>query len=59
MAAENLSVPERSEIAAHDKWDLEAIYKTFDEWENAFNKVSLNIKVRRRQRRKFIKIFKS
>ncbi|MBR1603813.1 MAG: oligoendopeptidase F [Synergistaceae bacterium] len=44
MAAENLSVPERSEIAAHDKWDLEAIYKTFDEWENAFNQVSLNIK---------------
>ncbi len=38
------SVPERSEIAESDRWNLEAIYTSFDEWEKVFNDVSQKIK---------------
>ncbi|WP_135805838.1 oligoendopeptidase F [Halorussus marinus] len=34
------SVPERSEIDAEYKWDLESIYATDDEWEDAYEAVS-------------------
>ena len=30
------SVPERSEIAAEYKWDLDSIYTSDEEWEAAF-----------------------
>jgi len=33
------SVPERSEIDAEYKWDLESIYATDDEWEDAYEAV--------------------
>ncbi|WP_115863510.1 oligoendopeptidase F [Halorussus litoreus] len=33
------SVPERSEIDAEYKWDLESIYATDDEWEQAYEEV--------------------
>ncbi|MBQ3376878.1 MAG: hypothetical protein IJG62_01260, partial [Synergistaceae bacterium] len=47
MCAENLNnlkaVPERSEIPQQDKWNLEAIYKSFDDWESAFDLISKKI----------------
>ncbi|MBR0221198.1 MAG: oligoendopeptidase F [Synergistaceae bacterium] len=47
LCAENLNnlkaVPERSEIPQQDKWNLEAIYKSFDDWESAFDLISKKI----------------
>ena len=33
------SVPERSEIETEYKWDLESVYATDDEWEQAYEEV--------------------
>ena len=33
----NNEVPERNSIPEESKWNLEAIYKNFDEWQDAFN----------------------
>ena len=36
-------VPERSSIPDESKWNLEAIYKNFEEWQNAFNETQTKI----------------
>lgn len=39
MAEQTKSLPKRSEIPAEDKWNLEDIYATDDDWEKAFAEV--------------------
>ena len=36
-------VPERSTIAEKDKWDLEAIYPSFDEWQTAYEQTTAGV----------------
>lgn len=36
-------VPERNTIPEKDKWNLEAIYSSFDEWQKAFNETQAKI----------------
>ncbi len=36
-------VPERKNIPEKDKWNLEAIYQSFDEWQKAFNDTQAKI----------------
>ena len=37
------NVPERSEIPEKDRWNLEAIYPSFEAWEESFNAISPRI----------------
>ncbi|HEX6922753.1 MAG TPA: M3 family oligoendopeptidase, partial [Bacillales bacterium] len=39
MAEQTKSLPKRNEIPAEEKWDLEAIFATDDDWEKAFGEV--------------------
>ena len=41
--AEIIEVPERSSISEKYKWNLEAIYSTFDEWQKSFNEIAEKI----------------
>ena len=43
MNMNSKEVPERKNIPAEFKWDLEAIYKTFDDWQKSFNEVKTKI----------------
>ena len=38
-------VPERKDIPEKYRWDLEAIYPNFDEWQKSFDSVSEKIDV--------------
>lgn len=37
-------MPERAEISEDDRWNLEAIYNSFDEWEKIYSEISEKIK---------------
>ena len=39
----NNEVPERKNIPEKDKWDLEAIYANFDEWQKAYDDTSAKV----------------
>ncbi|MBQ7577261.1 MAG: oligoendopeptidase F [Synergistaceae bacterium] len=43
MSGKINEVPERKDIPEKFKWDLEKIYKSFDEWQDAFNDVQSRI----------------
>src|SRR5699024_8445818 len=38
-AGQTKSLPKRDDIAAEEKWDLEAIYETDENWEREFQEV--------------------
>lgn len=41
--SEIIEVPERNSISEKYKWNLEAIYPTFDDWQKSFNKITEKI----------------